>query len=143
MSPLAALPYKTLFHEMAHIVLGHTQHGECIDGAELPAPQPRYLREAEAEATALCFYATLDLPGQEYCRGYIQSWLNGEGLGEEGIGEASARRIFGAADKILRGGLSGDETGEDEFRNGAAVPAPPSPQPPLVRAECRRTNTDR
>ena len=104
-SPLAALPYKTLFHEMAHIVLGHTQHGECIDGAELPSPQPRYLREAEAEATALLLLATLDLPGQEYCRGYIQSWLNGEGLGEEGIGEASARRIFGAADKILRGGL--------------------------------------
>ena len=50
-------------------------------------------------------FATLDLPGQEYCRGYIQSWLSGEGLGEAGIGEASARRIFGAADKILRGGL--------------------------------------
>ena len=118
---------------MAHIVLGHTQSGECIDGAELPAPQPRYLREAEAEATALLLLATLDLPGQEYCRGYIQSWLNGEGLGEEGIGEASARRIFGAADKILRGGLSGRvKTGQDEFRNGAAVPAPPSPKPPVV-----------
>lgn len=86
---IAALPLKTLFHEMAHVVLGHTAEGECVDGEELPDPQPRHIRKAEAEATALLLLASLGLPGQEYCRGYIQSWLNGEGLGE-----SSARRIF-------------------------------------------------
>ena len=133
-SPLAALPYKTLFHEMAHVVLGHTRQDESgtlgssaflIDGAELPDPQPRHIREAEAEATALLLLATLDLPGQEYCRGYIQSWLNGEGIPEN-----SARRIFGAADRMLRAGLN---TGEgDEFPHEAPVPAPPAPLLPVL-----------
>ena len=75
------------------------------------------MQEAEAEATALLPLATLDVPGQEYCRGYIQSWLNGEGLGCAGIGEASARRIFGAADKILRAGIAENSSeDDDEFR---------------------------
>jgi len=39
------------------------------------------------------------MPGAEYCRGYIQNWLQG-GV----VPERSARRIFAAADKILKAG---------------------------------------
>jgi hypothetical protein len=40
------------------------------------------------------------MPGAEYCRGYIQNWLSGST-----IAESSARRIFTAADKILKSGI--------------------------------------
>jgi hypothetical protein len=94
-SPLAALPYKTLVHEIAHVVLGHTEQGECSDGAELP----KSLREVEAEGVAYLLCHSLGWPGAEYSRGYIQHWL----VGAE-IPETNARRIFSAADKILKAG---------------------------------------
>ena len=43
--------------------------------------------------------ATLGLPGMEESRGYIQSWLDGKEFPEK-----SARRVFAAADKILKAG---------------------------------------
>ena len=43
----------------------------------------------------------LGLDGQEYSRGYIQRWM---GQTSDGIPEKSARRIFSAADKILKAG---------------------------------------
>ena len=52
------------------MLLGHTAEGDQNDG-ELT---PRNLRECEAEAVALLCCAALDLPGVEFCRGYIQSW---------------------------------------------------------------------
>src|SRR5262245_51242818 len=30
-SPIAALPYKTTFHELAHVIVGHTAEGELKD----------------------------------------------------------------------------------------------------------------
>ena len=42
---------------------------------------------------------SLELPGSEYCRGYMQSWL-----GDDVIPEKSAMKIFGAADRILKAG---------------------------------------
>lgn len=95
-SPVAAHPFKTLAHELAHIVLGHTAEAEQTDG-ELT---PRTLREVEAEAVAMLVCASLGLPGVEFSRGYIQHW-NRDG-GE--IGERSAARIFKAADQILKAG---------------------------------------
>ena len=89
-SPVAAMPWKTTFHEMAHALLGHTSEGEQADG-ELT---PRNLRECEAEAVALLCCAALDLPGVEFARGYIQSWC-GQG---NPIPERSAQRILKAAD---------------------------------------------
>lgn len=97
-SPVAALPYKTLFHEMAHVLLGHTAEAEQTDG-ELT---PRSLREVEAEAVAMLVCAALQLPGIEYSRGYIQHW-NREG---QPIPERSAARIFKTADQILRAGTT-------------------------------------
>lgn len=95
-NPVATMPVKTTFHELAHVVLGHTVKGEAADGSDLP----RNLREVEAEATALLCLESLQLPGGEFCRGYIQHWI---GSGQT-IPETSAQRIFGAADAILRAG---------------------------------------
>jgi hypothetical protein len=95
-SPVAALPYKTTFHELAHVVLGHTSEAAFSDTEHTP----RSLREVEAEAVALICCEALQLPGAEYCRGYIQNWKQDGGP----IPEASAQRIFKAADSILKAG---------------------------------------
>jgi hypothetical protein len=89
------MPHKTLFHEAAHIELGHTLEASFTD-AEIT---PRSLREAEAEAVALLLCESLELPGPELSRGYIQSWLRGDVIPEK-----SAQKIFEAADRILRAG---------------------------------------
>lgn len=94
-SPVAALPYKTTFHELAHVILGHTAELDFNDGALTP----KNLREAEAEAVALICCESLGLPGAEFARGYIQHWLSGEVIPEK-----SAQKIFGAADRILKAG---------------------------------------
>lgn len=95
-SPLAALPFKTLFHELAHVLLGHTTEHEHAD----TETTPRNLREVEAESVALLCCAALQLPGEEFSRGYIQSW-NRDG---EAIPERSAARVFKVTDQILRAG---------------------------------------
>lgn len=94
-SPLAAMPHKTLFHELAHIELSHTLENDFSD-SEIT---PRSLREAEAEAVAMLLCESLELPGAEFCRGYIQMWLK-----NDVIPEKSAQKIFGAADRILKAG---------------------------------------
>jgi antirestriction protein ArdC len=93
-NPLAQMPAKTTFHELAHIELGHTS--EAVHDSEA---LPRSLREVEAESVALLCLESLGMEGSEYARGYIQSWLAGAE-----IPERSAQRIFAAADKILKSG---------------------------------------
>ena len=90
------LPHKTRFHELAHIMLGHTAEGLQADSDMTP----RTLRECEAEAVALLCCAALELPGIDEARGYIQHWW---GQGHE-IPEPSAQRILKVADQILKAG---------------------------------------
>ena len=59
----------------------------------------RQIEEAEAEGVAYLLCALLDLPGQAESRFYIQGWLHGCSLPEK-----SAKRIFGAADRIMKAG---------------------------------------
>ena len=100
-NPLAQLPHKTLFHEAAHVLLGHTSESNFTD----TETTPRNLREVEAEAVALLCCESLDLEGADYCRGYIQNWLyKGVGYNAEAIPEKSAQKILRAADQILRAG---------------------------------------
>ena len=94
-SPLNPLKHKTRFHEMAHVVLGHTAISDMHDDEALM----RQIEEAEAEGVAYLLCALLDLPGQAESRFYIQSWLKGAELPEK-----SAKRIFGAADRIMKAG---------------------------------------
>src|SRR5262249_4845661 len=94
-SPVAAMPAKTTFHELGHVLLGHTTAGDERDGAELP----RSLHEAEAESVAYLCLEALGLPGGNYARGSVQHWLRGDALPE-----SSARQIFKVADQILSAG---------------------------------------
>ena len=94
-SPLAVLPHKTRFHEIAHVVLGHTSEGQLSDSESTP----RDVREVEAEGVAYILCALLDLPGLHESRGYIQNWLQGAEVSDK-----SAQRIFSAANKILEAG---------------------------------------
>ena len=99
-SPIAQLPHKTLFHEMAHVVLGHTQDADFNDAESTP----RSLREVEAECVALLCCEALELEGAEFCRGYVQTWLKRGGSAV--IPEKSAQKILKAADQILKAGAT-------------------------------------
>lgn len=98
-SPIAFLAHRTLFHELAHVICGHTEELQGLsDGQEVT---PRDIREVEAECVALICCESLGLSGTEFSRGYIQHWLSGQP-----IPERSAHRIFKVADSILRAGYS-------------------------------------
>src|SRR5262245_61351631 len=103
-NPLAQMPAKTTFHELAHIELGHTS--EAIHDSDTT---PRSLREVEAESVALLCLESLGMDGAEFCRGYIQNRLAGET-----IPERSAQRIFAVADKILKAGIERQAQGGGE-----------------------------
>ena len=103
-SPLAENPVKTMLHELAHVVLGHTEVSECSDAGELT----RADREVEAEGCAYICGSVLGIGGLEKSRGYLQTWL-----GEGSVSERCAARIFKAADAILKAGrpLAGSTEG--------------------------------
>lgn len=94
-NPVAALPHKTRFHELAHVFLGHTSEMQMSDSDRTP----RDIREVEAEATAYILCALLDLPGLVESRAYVQSWLAGQE-----ITERSAQQIYKAANLIFKAG---------------------------------------
>jgi len=102
-NPLAVNVHKTTFHEVAHVLLGHTQEGICNDGERTP----RTIREVEAEAVALICCESLGLPGADEARGYIQHWADGEK-----IGERSAQKIFKVAGQILKAGRPAETKSE-------------------------------
>jgi len=107
-NPVAQLPQKTTFHELAHVVLGHTKQASMIDRDSTP----RCIREVEAESVALICCEALELPGADFAAGYIQHWLRGE----KEIPAQSTQRIFSAATAILKAG-SYIETGPGIERN--------------------------
>jgi len=94
-NPLAQYPHKTRFHEIAHVVLGHTTEETLTDGDVLDVS----VLEVEAESVAFILCNVLNLPGIDESRGYIQHWLRGAEISEK-----SAQKIFSAADKILKAG---------------------------------------
>src|SRR5262249_1647929 len=99
-NPVAQLPHKTLFHEIAHVLI-HTSESDFTDTEQTP----RNLREVEAESVALLCCEALGLEGADYARGYIQNWLyQGIGYNADTMPEKSAQRIFRSADQILRAG---------------------------------------
>jgi antirestriction protein ArdC len=96
-SPLAYNPLRTLVHELAHVVLGHTTAAECSDAGTLTRSE----REVEAEGTAYIVGSVLGIDGLDKSRGYLQAWL-----GDGAVSERSAARIFKAADTIIKAGRS-------------------------------------
>ena len=100
LNPLNPLPHKTRFHELAHVLLGHTAEGRQSDGEVTP----RNLRECEAESVALlCCAASGPAWTRRMSRGYIQHWW---GQGNE-IPERSAQAVLRTADAILKAGAPG------------------------------------
>lgn len=95
-NPLNNHATATIVHELAHIVLGHTEEGLVADGKDRT---PTDIREMEAESTALIVLDQLGLTDHAASRGYIQAWYKGNEIPEE-----SARKIFAAANTILAAG---------------------------------------
>jgi hypothetical protein len=60
-NPSAPLPHKTAFHEIAHIVLGHTTLVKLVDAEETAW----HIGYVEAESVALICCETLGLEGAE------------------------------------------------------------------------------
>lgn len=118
-SPVAFAPHRTLFHELAHVALGHTQELGRLDDDERT---PRNLREVEAESVALICCESLGLGGLEFSRGYIQHWLR-----DEKIPERSCQRIFKVADEILKAGRSPMLPDQPREIRGRSADPPPFP----------------
>lgn len=96
-SPVAPYPTKTLFHELAHVVAGHTGETEQADYV-----QHRGLKEFEAEGSAYLAMNELELMTDDQAdvsRAYVQSWLRSEEPPERSI-----RTIFKVTDTILKAG---------------------------------------
>ena len=96
-NPIAVNPPKTRFHEIGHVVLGHTAPEALAE-----YQTHRGVMEFQAEASA---YLTmneleqLDEATATRSRGYVQTWLRGERPPERAI-----RDVFVATDKILKAG---------------------------------------
>lgn len=96
-NPVAVNRNKTVYHELGHIVLGHTlpHHFEEYQAH-------RGVMEFQAEAAAYLVMNELEVMDEEtasHSRGYIRHWL-----GEEQPPDQAIRQVFTAADRILRAG---------------------------------------
>jgi antirestriction protein ArdC len=97
-NPVAADATRTTFHELGHIVLGHT----TPQPAEDQAAGHRGEREFQAEATTYLTLSELDQltpDSASHSRGYIQHWMNAERPSDRAI-----RQVFAATDTILKAG---------------------------------------
>lgn len=104
-NPVAVYPFKTLMHELGHVVAGHTAE----DGmAEYTKHRGRFEFEAEGAAyLILNELGALEKFNAAESRAYIQGWLSREA---EKPDEKSVRRVFSTADKILRAGYPEEQT---------------------------------
>ncbi len=96
-NPVAVSPTKTLMHEIAHIVLGHT-----LPEAFKEYVTHRGLKEFEAEATAYLTLNELDRLDEQTAsisRGYIRGWID-----DARPPDTAIRRVFSATDQILKAG---------------------------------------
>lgn len=98
-NPVAADPLRTTFHELGHIVLGHTAlKPEAVEDYR----EHRGIKEFQAEATAhLALNETGNLSAEAaaHSRGYIQHWL-----AEERPSDGVIRAVFAATGAILKAG---------------------------------------
>lgn len=105
-SPIAEYPTKTLVHEVAHVVHGHTTTAELAEYRT-----HRGIKEFEAEGSAYLVMNTLGAAAiwnAAESRGYIQHWLSGDTPPEQSI-----RRVMSVADKIERAGRPAEGEASD------------------------------
>jgi hypothetical protein len=106
-NPLAAYPFKTRLHEIAHVELGHTVGEQSQD-----VPHARGHKEFEAEATAVFTIkklgaTALDLMNESGSRNYVQNWLKDERPSDQSI-----QRVFKTSDQIYKAGMPEGEENE-------------------------------
>lgn len=95
-NPLAELPVKTLIHELAHCLLHLEGDVEFVDDKTAE----HNIKEVEAEGVALFVSLALGLEENiPYAVGYIKNWNKNNEIPADSI-----KRIFRAADKILKAG---------------------------------------
>ncbi|WP_427007157.1 hypothetical protein [Pseudarthrobacter sp. H2] len=107
-NPLAAYPFKTRLHEIAHVELGHTTKDEQPEDV----PHARGHKEFEAEATAVFTIkkigaSALTLMNESASRNYVQGWLK-----DEKPTDRSIQRVFSTSDRIYKAGLPEEVTSE-------------------------------
>jgi hypothetical protein len=98
-NPVATDPLGTTFHELGHVVLGHTEPDKAAQYAT-----HRGIFEFQAEATSYLTMHELGVVSEDQAsesRAYIQGWLRTERPSDAGI-----RQVFSATDTILRAGRS-------------------------------------
>lgn len=90
-NPIADHPEMTIFHEVAHIALGH-------DKVEFD----NHLQELEAETVAYILGSILDFDDEllSNSRGYVQNWFKGNKIPDK-----NATRIMKVANDMLKAGL--------------------------------------
>jgi hypothetical protein len=91
----------------------------------------RQIVEVEAESVAYFLCTLLDLPGQAESRFYIRSWMQGDALPEK-----SAKRIFGAADRIMKAGQPSQVVSQRPIQPQAALQVQRSPCAKPVLEQC-------
>jgi len=94
-NPVAKYPTKVMFHELAHIVMGHIGSDDKREIKEFQAESVAYILMNELELT--CFDASES-------RSYIQNWL-----GKNKPTETEIKAVFKAVDTILNSGLKEKE----------------------------------
>ncbi|MDQ0276549.1 hypothetical protein QO003_000852 [Arthrobacter silviterrae] len=98
-NPVAKYPFKTLVHELGHVVIGHTSEASMEEYR-----QHRGLMEFQANSTAYLALNELDATDRfdaAEIRGYIQTWIH-----DERPVDAAIKQVFGATDKILKAGIA-------------------------------------
>ena len=94
-NPVGTHQTRTRLHEVAHVVLGHTEGATTVEGATVD----RSTRELEAEGVSYIIAKLFGLDGADDSRGYIQNWWQREEVPEE-----IAKNIFRAVEQILKAG---------------------------------------
>lgn len=92
-NPVAKYPFKTLMHELAHVVAGHTTTEETLHAG---------VAEFQAEVTAHIIMYELAITehfNASESRAYIQNWLDGHKPTD-----AEIKTVFKAVDTILKSG---------------------------------------
>ena len=108
-NPVAVYPLKTMFHELAHIQLGHTAFGQ----EEEEHDRHRGLKEFQAESTAYLIMNELEMThhmDKAESRAYVQHWLHGQ----ERPDDTAIKQVFAAVDKILKAGRAESKEVSDE-----------------------------
>jgi len=109
-NPVAVHPWKTVFHEIAHIVLGHTTKENLSE-----YQTHRGIHEFQAEAVAYLIANEVELLDWNAAesRAYIQNWLSQTG-DEDKVQDKHIRQVFAAVNKILKAGRPSRKQAEDE-----------------------------